>query len=102
MKANPLLSRFDLIADAPGNIQRLRELVVHLAVSGRLADDLNDRISIREILSDIATKKQALIKTGKAKKQRALPPIDETELPEDVWTAIDSNVWKILRYSKRV
>jgi hypothetical protein len=65
----------------PGNIQRLRKLVVHLAVSGRLFDSLNNALSTPEILSTIASKRQALIKSGKAKKQRVLPPIDEAELP---------------------
>ncbi len=81
MKPNPLLSRFELIADTPGNIQRLRKLVVHLAVSGRLLEPLNNDLSTVEILSTIASKRQALIKSGTAKKPRVLPPIDETELP---------------------
>src|SRR5258706_7785220 len=81
MKASSLLSRFELIADTPGNIQRLRKLVIHLALSDRLLDGLNNDLSTPEILSTIASNRQALIKSGKAKKQRVLPPIDETELP---------------------
>jgi type I restriction enzyme S subunit len=81
MTMHPLLSRFELIADTPGNIQRLRKLVVHLAISGRLADNVNDNPSTRDIVESIASKKKALIKLGKIKKQRIFPAIDETELP---------------------
>ncbi|HVB55963.1 MAG TPA: restriction endonuclease subunit S [Candidatus Acidoferrales bacterium] len=81
MKANPLFSRFELIADTPGNVQLLRKLIVYLAISGRLLDSHSNELSIPEILSEIASKRQLLITSGKAKKQRVLPPIDETELP---------------------
>ena len=81
MSTHPLLSRFDLIADAPGNIQRLRKLVVHLAISGHLTDHANDNPSPQEIVASIASKKKALITLGKIKKQRIMIPIDETELP---------------------
>jgi type I restriction enzyme S subunit len=81
MRSSPLLSRFDLIVDDASNIQRLRKLIVHLAISGRLLDDPSDEIPTRELLKGITSKKQVLIKGGRAKKQVALSPIDECELP---------------------
>jgi type I restriction enzyme S subunit len=81
MKASPLFSRFDLIADTPENIQLLRKLIVYLAVNGRLLDARSDEVSPAEMLSIIASKRQMLIKSGKAKQQRLLRPIDDSELP---------------------
>jgi type I restriction enzyme, S subunit len=81
MKTQPLLSRFDLIVDEPGNIQHLRKLVIHLAVSGRLIDNIGDDRAPSELRKCIASKREALVKTGRIKKARALPPIDEAELP---------------------
>ena len=81
MKTHPLLSRFDLIVDAPGNIQLLRKLVIHLAVSGRLLETSSDDRSVAEIRAGIASKREALFKAGRIKKARALPPIDGAELP---------------------
>jgi len=80
MSSSPLLSRFDLIVDEASNIHRLRKLIIHLAISGRLLDDPSDEIPTRELLKGIASKKQVLINRGRAKKV-ALSPIAECELP---------------------
>lgn len=79
MRRNPLLSRFELVADMPENIQLLRKLVVTLAVSGRLLETPGD-FSVAEALDVIASKRQTLIETGKVRK-RILPSINEAELP---------------------
>ena len=50
-----LLDQFEILADAPGGIQRLRELILQLAVTGRLGTgdegDISESLDI--ILSDI-------------------------------------------------
>lgn len=39
MKANTLLENFEILAEAPGGIDRLREVILGLAVNGRLFSD---------------------------------------------------------------
>jgi type I restriction enzyme, S subunit len=81
MNAPSLLARFDLIADTPGNIQRLRKLVVNLAIKGRLLDSPDNEGLPGERLKVIELEKQNLIKKGRMKKTPVTRPIDATELP---------------------
>jgi type I restriction enzyme S subunit len=81
MNSSPLLSRFEIVTDTPGNILRLRKLIIHLAVNGSLIPDANCEVTIRTAIETIASKRQELIKLGKLKRRRVLPPIDELELP---------------------
>jgi type I restriction enzyme, S subunit len=81
MIEHPLLSRFDLIIEGDGNIAKLRKLVIHLAVSGRLASDPYDTGSLNERLTEIVAKRHALEEKGLISKRRPFPPIDESELP---------------------
>lgn len=41
MNCESLFEKFDLFADAPDAVARIRELVVKLAVQGQLSDDAN-------------------------------------------------------------
>ena len=60
-------------------IKKLRELILELAVRGLLApQDPNDEPA-SELLKKIAAEKAKLLKEGKIKKQKVLPPIEETE-----------------------
>ena len=81
MSARSLLSRFDLIADAPGNIQRLRKLIVNLAIGGRLPGSPDEEGLLGERLKVIESKKQNLTKVGRIKKPTVTRPINATELP---------------------
>jgi len=81
MTADCLLKRFDLVADTPGNIPRLRKLIVDLAVRGKLLKKTNTDASPDELLSRIAVKRESLIKAGKLRKQKPLLPITAEELP---------------------
>lgn len=60
-------------------IKKLRELILQLAVRGLLVpQDPNDEPA-SELLKKIATEKSRLIKEGKIKKSKKLPPISEEE-----------------------
>ena len=62
-------------------IKRLRELILELAVRGLLVpQDPNDEPA-SDLLRKIAAEKARLIKEGKIKKQKALPPITDDENP---------------------
>ena len=62
-------------------IKKLRELILELAVRGKLVpQDTNDEPA-RMLLEKIAKEKKQLIKNGKIKKQKPLPEINEDEMP---------------------
>ncbi|SRA69592.1 restriction endonuclease subunit S [Escherichia coli] len=62
-------------------IKKLRELILELAVRGKLVpQDPNDEPA-SELLKRIATEKAELVKQGKIKKQKPLPEISEEEKP---------------------
>ncbi|ELQ5982147.1 restriction endonuclease subunit S [Cronobacter sakazakii] len=62
-------------------IKKLRELILELAVRGKLVpQDPNDEPA-SELLKRIAAEKAELVKQGKIKKQKPLPEINEEEKP---------------------
>ncbi|EPM8444303.1 restriction endonuclease subunit S [Citrobacter freundii] len=62
-------------------IKKLRELILELAVRGKLVpQDPNDEPA-SELLKCIAAEKAELVKQGKIKKQKPLPEISEEEKP---------------------
>lgn len=81
-------------------IKKLRELILELAVRGKLVQqDPNDEPAI-ELLKRIAAEKEALVKTGKLKKQKPLSPITDEEKPCELpqgwqWCRLDNLVSKM-------
>ncbi len=75
-------------------IKKLRELILELAVRGKLVpQDPNDEPA-SELLKRIATEKAELVKQGKIKKQKPLLEISEDEKPFELpkgweWTRIN-------------
>ena len=79
-----LLDSFDLLADRLGGVAKLRELILSLAVRGRLVpQDPNDEPA-SELLKRIRAEKDRLIKEGKIKQDKQLPEIREDE-PRHEW-----------------
>jgi type I restriction enzyme S subunit len=78
-------------------INKLRSSILSDAVSGKLVpQDPNDE-SAEVLLEKIKTEKENLIKEGKIKKQKPLPPISEDEIPYKlpggwVWCRLDDIV----------
>ncbi|MDH1335170.1 restriction endonuclease subunit S [Comamonas thiooxydans] len=80
-----LLPNFDQLfattAQAPGGVARLRELILTLAVQGRLvAQDASDEPA-SELLKKIRVEKDRLIAEGKIKKDKPLAEIAKEEKP---------------------
>ncbi len=77
----PLLRYFDLIAQSEGGVARLRELILTLAVQGKLVpqDPADEPASV--LLERIRAEKARLMKEGKVRKEKLLPPIAEEEKP---------------------
>ena len=90
-----LFEHFELLADAPNSVPKLRELILQLAVQGKLvAQDPNDEPA-SELLKRIQAEKERLIAEGKIKEKKPLPPIsvDATpyKLPEGwIWSYLGS------------
>ncbi len=76
-----LLSNLDLLATAPGGVARLRELILTLAVQGKLVpQDPADEPASR-LLEKIEAEKERLVAEGKIKRGKPLAEISEEEKP---------------------
>lgn len=96
-----LTEGFNLLATAPDGIKRLRELILSLAVQGKLVpQDPNDEPA-SELLKQIRAEKQRLIADGKIKKDKPLPVISDDdkpfELPEGWEWALLGDVINVIR-----
>ncbi len=84
MSPDSLLRQFEVMADAPNGVQKLRELILQLAVRGKLVpQDANDEPA-SVLLERIAAEKQRLFTEGKISKPKPLPPVGEDEVPFEV------------------
>lgn len=72
---------FDVAFTAPEGVKRLRELILSLAVQGKLTDQRDSDEPASELLKKIAAEKKKLEKEGKIKKQKPLPPVGDDEKP---------------------
>ena len=76
-----LLSNLNLLATAPGGVAKLRELILTLAVQGKLVpqDPADEPASV--LLRKIRAEKDRLIAEGKIKKDKPLAAIADEEKP---------------------
>ena len=76
-----LLSNMELLATAPGGVAKLRELILTLAVQGKLVpqDPADEPASV--LLQKIRAEKDRLIAEGKIKRDKPLAEIGEEETP---------------------
>ena len=80
---------FDTIAEAPGGIERLRELVLQLAVRGKLVPQDKEDEPARRLLEQIAEEKKRLERAKEIGQQKPVTPMEDSattvELPTG-WT----------------
>lgn len=76
-----LLSNLDLLATAPGGVARLRELILTLAVQGKLVPQDSTDEPASALLQKIRAEKDRLIAEGKTKRDKPLAEIVEEEKP---------------------
>ena len=81
MAEDILFEQFDLLADTPGGVQKLRELILQLAVQGKLVPQDPSDPPASELLKEIEAEKGRLVREGKIKKQKPLPEIKPEEVP---------------------
>jgi len=96
-----LLERhFDTAFAAPDGIQKLRELILTLAMQGKLVPQDPKDQPASELLKAIETEKQRLVKEGKIKQPKPLPAITAEELLYELpdgweWVRLhDYGIWK--------
>ena len=73
-------------------IKKLRELILELAVRGKLVPQNPNDEPASELLKRIAAEKEELVKQGKIKKQKPLPEISEEEMPFELPSG-----WDVIR-----
>ncbi|EAM8903016.1 restriction endonuclease subunit S [Salmonella enterica subsp. enterica] len=91
---------FDTLFITEASIDALKQTILQLAVMGKLVpQDPNDEPA-SELLKRIAQEKAQLVKDGKIKKQKPLPPISDEEKPFELpegweWSRLDHVASKI-------
>ena len=74
MKPDMLFEHFEMLADATNGVAKLRELILQMAVRGKLVpQDPNDEPAA-VLLEKIQTEKERLIKENKIKKAKPFDP----------------------------
>jgi type I restriction enzyme, S subunit len=81
MKLNTFYDNFNVLAEAPNGIKKLRELILQLAVQGKLVSQNPNDKPASVLLEKIKKEKEKLIEEGKIKKPKPLPAIDFDEVP---------------------
>ncbi len=81
---NIVTDNLDQVIDAPDGIKRLRELILQLAVQGKLVEQRPEEGTADELLEQIQEAKRKDAEERKARgdripKQKPLPPIDNSE-----------------------
>jgi type I restriction enzyme S subunit len=95
-----LPDHLDLIATAPGGIQKLRGLILELAVRGKLVPQDAADEPAGELLKRIADQKVSLASEGVIKKEMPAPEVSESERPFEIpvgwkWSRLSTVLTKL-------
>ena len=84
MNLKSFYDNFELLADAPNGIPKLREMILQLAVQGKLVpQDPNDEPA-SVLLEKIKIEKEILVKEERIKNTKNLPPIKPDQIPYEI------------------
>jgi type I restriction enzyme S subunit len=89
-----LSEHLPLLATAPGGIQKLRDLILELAVRGKLVPQNCNDEPASELLQRIARERSRLEVEGVCKKSKPMPPVLEYERPFEI-----PNSWAWTRWN---
>jgi type I restriction enzyme S subunit len=79
--AQTLEQHFDITFAAPDGIKKLRELILTLAMQGKLLEQEPSDPPATQLLKEIEAEKKRLVKEGKIKAPKPLPEIKQEEVP---------------------
>lgn len=95
MNPQTFFDHFDRLTDAPGSVARLRELILQLAVQGKLVpQDKRDEPAAR-LLKRIEAERKRLVKEKKIREAKPLPPVSDDEKPFEI-----PDSWEWVRLGK--
>lgn len=88
-----LVDNLDEYIHIPGGIDRLKKMVLHLAVSGQLVPQDPSEGTGEELYQQIQAEKAELVEQGEIRKGKILPEISEDEIPFEIprswrWTRV--------------
>lgn len=94
----PLIDRYELAWSKLEDFNKhfpvdMQKSILKTAIQGKLVEQRPEEGTGEELFQQIQTEKQALIKAGKIKKEKALPEITEDEIPFDI-----PESWKWVRF----
>lgn len=78
MDAEHFLAEFGHVANAPGGMTRLRELILQLAISGRLVEQVETDTSVEVTLASAAVERAAYESEFELRATRHHPPLDSS------------------------
>jgi type I restriction enzyme S subunit len=81
MELETFFEQFELLADAPNGVQKLRQLILQLAVQGKLVPQNPNDEPAEVLLERIREEKKRLVKEKKIQNSKSLPPVEEDEYP---------------------
>ena len=90
MDAQQFLAEFGHIANAPGGVGKLRELVLQLAISARLTERVADDTSALELIEANKNRQKTLVTQKALKRQPAPRPVAASDQP---WSLPDGWAW---------
>lgn len=88
-----VIENFKIIFQTPESMQELRNVVLQLAIEGKLVPQDSTDEPASELIKRIQIEKNKLVKEGKIKKQKPLPPIEKDEIPFGI-----PERWKWMRF----
>ena len=73
----------------------MQKSILQMAIQGKLVEQRPEEGTAEDLYKQIQSEKQSLIKVGKIKKEKPLPPITDDEKPFDI-----PDSWKWVRFSE--
>jgi len=95
MDAQQFVAEFGHIANAPGGVARLREMVLHFAISGQLTERCVDDIPAEALIEENRNRQKLLVNQGALKRQPEPKPVANGDRPWELpngwmWTRLGS------------
>jgi len=84
MNLDTLFDNFEMLADAPSGVPKLREMILQMAVQGKLVPQDSSDEPASVLLEKIKTEKDRLIKEKRIKRAKQLIPITSDEIPYEL------------------
>ena len=81
MNKETFFKKFEILSDIPNGVEKLRELILQLAVQGRLLSQNSNDETALILLNKIKAEREQLIKEKKLKKVKILAQVNPKEMP---------------------